>query len=362
MTTPKNAAELVERYVRQIGEHLPRKVRSDVEDELCTLLMDSLEERAASAGRAADEEMAVEVVRKFGRPEEVAERYQPGPRYLIGPRLYPSFVLTAKIVLTVLSVMILVGLGLQVVFRPERLVARLSVERLFDLIGGLVQMLFLNLAMIATAFAIIERLQARPGKAEEPEKKEAWDPRSLPAVDDPEKISLPGRVAGIYIILVLFVLFNFFPQYVGIYFFSGSNTYTLSLADLGLRIPLMLLNLWWALTLVLNVVLLRRGHWSFETRLAEFGLGLFAAFLLVWIIAASGPVAVDTNWLAEHGWVESDRAVKVAEELQPLLGKLLRGSFIVVLLITLGEAAQRAWRLATRYRSSWSGLMNSLVW
>lgn len=361
MTTPEKAAELVERYVRQIGENLPRRVRSDVEDELRTLLMDSLEERAAAAGRVPDEEMAVEVLRKFGRPEEVAERYQPGPRYLIGPRLYPSFVLTSKIVLTVLGVLILVGLGLQGAFRPERLVARLSTGRLFDLIGGLVQMLFLNLAMIATAFAIIERLQARQGKAEEPEK-QAWDPRSLPAVDDPEKISIPGRVAGIYVILALFVLFNFFPQYVGIYFFSGSSTYTLSLADLGLRIPLMLLNLWWGLTLVLNVALLRRGRWSFETRLAEFGLGLFSAFLLYWIIAASGPVAIDTRWFAERGWVESAGAERVAEKVLPMLGTFIRGFFLVVLLITLGEAAQRAWRLVTRYRSSWSGLMNSLVW
>lgn len=359
MTTQEKATQLVERYVHEVGGRLPRKVRSDVEDELRTLLEDSLEERALAAGRPADEEMAVEILRKFGSPDEVAERYQPGPRYLIGPRLYPAFVLTSKIVLIVLGALILVGLGLQGAFRPETLAVR--PDRFFGLVLGLVQVLFLNVAMIAAAFAILERIQARQGKAVEPEKEE-WDPRSLPAVEDTEKISLAGRVAGIYIILALFVLFNFFPQYVGIYFFSGSSVYTLSLADLGLRIPLVLLNLWWALALVLNVVLLRRGRWNFETRLAEFGLGLFAAFLLYWIIATSGPVTIDTSWFVDRGWVESRGAVKLAEKVLPLLGTVIRGAFILVLLITLGEAAQRAWRLATRYRSSWSGLVNSMVW
>ena len=361
MTTQEKATQLVERYVREIGGGLPRKVRSDVEDELRTLLQDALDERALAEGRPPDEEMAVEVLRKFGRPEEVAERYQPGPRYLIGPRLYPAFVLTTKIVFVVLGILVLVGLGLQGAFRPEKLAGRLGPAGFLGLIFGLAKMLFVNLALIATAFAIVERVQARQGTPAVPEKEE-WDPRSLPAVDDPERISVAGRVAGIYCILALFVLFNFFPEYVGIYFFSGSNVYTLSLADLGLRIPLVLLNFWWVLALALNVVLLRRGNWSFETRLAEFGLGLYAAYLLYWIIAASGPVAIDTNWFAERGWVESAGAVKVAEQVLPLLGKIIQGSLILIFVITLLEAAQRAWRLATRYRSSWRGLVNSSVW
>ena len=361
MTTQEKAAQLVERYVREIGGRLPRKVRMDVEDELRTLLMDALDERALADGRPPDEEMAVEELRKFGRPEEVAERYQPGPRYLIGPRLYPAFVLTSKIVFLVLGILILVGLGLQAAFRPEKLAARLGSAGLFDLIFGLAKMLFVNLALIAAAFAIVERVQARQGKLAEPEKEE-WDPRNLPAVDDPERISVAGRVAAIYCIVALFVLFNFFPEYVGIYFFSGSSAYTLSPADLGLRIPLTLLNFWWVLALALNVVLLRRGHWSFETRLAEFGLGVFGAFLVYWIIAASGPVALDASWLAERGWVESAGAERLAHKALPLLGKAIRGGLILILVITLGEVAQRAWRLATRYRSSWSGLVNSLVW
>lgn len=361
MTTQEKATQLVERYVREVGGGLPRKIRSDVEDELRTLLQEALDERALAAGRAPDEEMAVEVLRKFGRPEEVAQRYQPGPRYLIGPRLYPTFVLTSKIVLAVLAGLALVGLALGVVFRPERMDLRLSPLGILQLLGWTVQVLFINVALIATAFAILERVQARQGKLAEPEEEE-WDPRDLPAADDPERISVAGRVAAIYCIVALFVLFNFFPEYVGIYFFSKSSVYTLSLAELGLRIPLVLLNFWWVLALVLNVVLVRRGHWGFETRLAEFGLGLFAAFLLYWIIATSGPVAIDTSWLAGRGWAESAGAMKVAEKVAPLLGKIIRGSLILILLITLGEAAQRAWRLATRYRSSWSALVNSSVW
>ena len=37
--------DLIERYVHEVGRHLPHKVRKDVQDELRSLLSDSLEER-----------------------------------------------------------------------------------------------------------------------------------------------------------------------------------------------------------------------------------------------------------------------------------------------------------------------------
>ena len=101
MTTQEKAQQLIERYVHAVGEELPRKQRDDVMAEMHTLLQDTLDERAQAAGRPPDEEMAVEVLREFGEPGVIAQRYLPVPRYFIGPELYPAFVLTAKVVLSV---------------------------------------------------------------------------------------------------------------------------------------------------------------------------------------------------------------------------------------------------------------------
>ena len=36
--------ELIDRYVREVGRHLPRKNRADIETELRSLLVDNLED------------------------------------------------------------------------------------------------------------------------------------------------------------------------------------------------------------------------------------------------------------------------------------------------------------------------------
>ncbi|NOT41662.1 MAG: hypothetical protein HOP13_14320 [Alphaproteobacteria bacterium] len=68
---------VVEAYVSDVARRLPRAKRNDVALELQALLRDELQGKAEMSGRAADEAMALELVRAFGAPEEVAERYRP---------------------------------------------------------------------------------------------------------------------------------------------------------------------------------------------------------------------------------------------------------------------------------------------
>jgi hypothetical protein len=82
--------DLIDRYVVEVARHLPAKNAEDVAEELRSLLSDALEARAARTGRPKDEALAVEVLREFGEPEEVAARYR-GPKQLIGPDWYPIF-------------------------------------------------------------------------------------------------------------------------------------------------------------------------------------------------------------------------------------------------------------------------------
>ncbi|WP_140908958.1 hypothetical protein [Cognatiluteimonas lumbrici] len=69
--------DVIESYVRDVARLLPRDKRNDVAMELRALLHDELEAKAGMAGRPPDRRMAMELLAGFGRPAEVATRYQP---------------------------------------------------------------------------------------------------------------------------------------------------------------------------------------------------------------------------------------------------------------------------------------------
>ena len=83
---------IIENYIQEVGNHLPRRLRDDVGMELRGLLTEHLESVARDAGRTADGEMAIEVLRRFGRPDEVAVRYAPRGFDLVEPELSPWLV------------------------------------------------------------------------------------------------------------------------------------------------------------------------------------------------------------------------------------------------------------------------------
>jgi hypothetical protein len=73
---------LIESYVDDVVRRLPRRQRSDVGAELRSLLS---EELAARADGPPDEAMTLALLRGFGRPEDVAERYAEGGFTIIKP-------------------------------------------------------------------------------------------------------------------------------------------------------------------------------------------------------------------------------------------------------------------------------------
>ncbi|HEX2590185.1 MAG TPA: hypothetical protein VHL34_01745 [Rhizomicrobium sp.] len=83
-----NANDVIESYVRDVASHLPRRERADVAAELRSLLTDEL-----GSGSADD---ALAIVRRFGRPADVAARYQT-PTAVIDPSDTRTFVLAAVV-------------------------------------------------------------------------------------------------------------------------------------------------------------------------------------------------------------------------------------------------------------------------
>ncbi|HVQ94241.1 MAG TPA: hypothetical protein VMU51_24590 [Mycobacteriales bacterium] len=70
-----DASEVIDSYVHDVARRLPPGKRNDVALELRALLADELGARADAEGRPADADMAVAMLRGFGRPAEAAVRY-----------------------------------------------------------------------------------------------------------------------------------------------------------------------------------------------------------------------------------------------------------------------------------------------
>lgn len=92
-----NPEAIIETYVGDVVRHLPRAKRADVAFELRSLLNEELQGRASDAGRAADAAMADELLKGFGAPVDVADRYRPAGFTIIRPADAPRFARIALI-------------------------------------------------------------------------------------------------------------------------------------------------------------------------------------------------------------------------------------------------------------------------
>lgn len=271
--------ELFDRYVHQVGRRLPRSQRADVEQELNSLLLDALEERAEASKEG--EEAQAAVLREFGPPAEMAARYRPANRYLIGPRLYDLYwTVVAAVGVALTAAFALLAL-LAALGRPETLQALGS--SLLGLGQAYVSALIGAFGWVTIAFFVLERVL--PESAVEAEPKEEWDPRSLPPVEDRARIEVGGVIAEVVFTAIALVVFNIFAEWVGINYWASINGGPSRFTQIPLLAPvffttfLPLLNASWILRIGLDLVLLRQGRWQRWTRVADLILAVFGVYI-----------------------------------------------------------------------------------
>jgi hypothetical protein len=303
--------DIIDRYVHAVGQHLPGPVRADVEAELRSLLAESLEERAAASGTPPTEALARDVVREFGPPREVAARYSTRPQYLIGPPLFPVYVRIVKIQLAVVA-------GVSLFMLITGFYARQGeAQTLLTVLGRAWAGFFNGVAntcgVTTVVFALIELAIRR-----QPTRAATWDPAQLPAVDDPDRVSFVGKIVWLYLVAVVAVVFNYFPEWVGVVMVDDGGARAVPLLEPAFRRYLPLLNAWWAVAFILTIVVLRNGRRTRTTRWWEVGLDLFNAAICAAILL--GPPVFRYDQYAKLG-------------------------LAVFLAVTLVRAAVRAYRL-----------------
>jgi hypothetical protein len=327
--------DLIDRYVHEVGRRLPRAQRTDVENELRSLLEETLESRVREQGDTYDHStdrvtVAADVLRKFGAPDDVANRYSPQPRHLIGPRLYTSFLTVLKVVLPSMVGIALFVTLMESGWTDEPTNGAIGTA-LLRWLGLSFQMAMSALAQIVVIFAVVERLHPQTVA-----QRKEWDPFSLPPVDDPARVSMTNVVLKIYVIIFFAVVFNFYPSWVGIFVTAGDRGSFISARDLGISIPIVSLNVWWFVAFWKNLLLARNRRWTRLTRWLDVGLGIFAVVILAGIV-------VDV-WYSPWSTVIVSR---IGEPLSRILRQILASTLAVAAVTTLAHTLKRAWRLVT---------------
>lgn len=297
--------DLLDRYLAEVERQLPKAERADVAAELRSLLGETLAERAAEAPGGPSEDLTIAVLREFGRPEAVAERYGQPRRGLVSPANYPAYLLVLKIVLGIVTLVYAVSLALWAGFGgtgSERMLGALSAGSLDRAAGdffvalsraafGYVGTLLTNIGLVTVIFAGIERAEPRPVE------EATWDPRDLPQIEDPDRLDRNDLLFEIVVLVAALVIFNMLLRWQGplIAFHDGSITV------MGRFTPAMLalvpwINGLWIAELALNLFVLARGRWNPGTRLLDIGINLASLILLAAILRL--PAIVDIPGLS----------------------------------------------------------------
>jgi hypothetical protein len=202
----ENTMNLIDRYVTEVGRHLPLfKGREDIEKELKSTLEDMLEDRSAQAGRAPDDAMEIELLKEYGSPQKVASTYNPHP-YLIGPSMFPLFLMVLKIVVAVVVTVLLVIACIRAVTLSPMMGADFM-QVIGQGFGNALSAAIAAFGNVVLVFAILERVL--------PEKEiggfdseDGWDPASLATEPNPDVVKRSDSIAEIVFTLIGLAILN----------------------------------------------------------------------------------------------------------------------------------------------------------
>lgn len=258
--------KLIERYVSAVGSKIWGKNRKDIESELRSSLLDTLEEK--TEGREASEEEVVELLREFGDPSEVASRYNSDKKYLIGPQLYDLYMLIIKIVCIAVSIGLTISIVVDIM-KSQQQFNTLVWEAIY-IVPKYFSTLVSTVGLITIIFALIEK-SAIVKEEDLSLKNKTWNPRKLPeVVKDYDEVKRYSKIIGILFIVLILIILNFFPDKIGIYYGASarSNWEFVPIFKDGILakfIPLWSILL--LLKLTLNVLLIKDGRWRKSTRI-----------------------------------------------------------------------------------------------
>jgi hypothetical protein len=287
--------DLIDRYLQAVKFWLPKPQQQDILQELSVDIQSQVEDKEAELGHKLNEVEVADLLKRRGRPLSVAGGYLP-QQHLIGPALFPVYMLVLKIVaLFYLVPWIVVWICIMIfdaAYRGEHLGLKLVADW-----GTLWLNILFCFAVTTIVFAVIERVGARS------KFQENWDPRKLPPVRTQKPPSRSGVIAGGIFHVVLIVWWLAVPHYPVLFFGPAAGFLKLAPSWRIYYWPVFFLAV---AGLALHILQLIRPHWSWLRPV--FGLGTSVIGLLILrsalkdppfvLLANPAPVAVAGRYAA----------------------------------------------------------------
>jgi len=328
--------DLIDRYVAEVGRHLPVRSRDDIEKELKSTLEEMLEDRSRQSGRPRDEAMEMELLKEYGAPGKVAETYH-STQYLIGPRMYPLFIFVLKIVFSVLGVMGIVGLGLAL--SKVGFAGREFAQTLVQTVSGYIGIAITAFGNNVLIFAILDRVLpdtdvVTPGRHAE------WDPATLVKEQAPDTVKPAELVGEIIFTFAALVVLNFYPQILGLSFaVDGKWSFVPMFSDVFFRF-LPWINMVWLTQVGLDLYLLRHNAWSTITRAVKILVEAASLAITIAILRTPGIIGFTAESLSGSPFTP-----ETAQTLTNVFHSIFPLILILILIIQGVELARSIYRL-----------------
>ena len=332
--------KLIDRYVREIGRKLPQKTRTDIEKEIRSAVEDMLDDRSKKESRAIDEDMTVAVLKEYGNPETVAASYLP-ERYLIGPQLFPIFWLVTQIVFAVLTTLTVIAMGFALFGDYGSPAPAEFWGDFFKLLGQYFSGMMAAFGNIVLVFALIQRFATGWDFNDKDEEKD-WNPRDLPDVEDVDQVSVAGTVTEIVFLVLGLILFNFYPQYIGIYGFSEKGSFFAPILSDAFFGYMPWINLLWGLQFALNVWLIQQRRWQFGSRLLSIIVKAGGAALAYVMLVGPSIVGLTPEVLM----TEMSFSADAAQSLALIIAQVVKFALIISIIAGAAEVVSTLVKMA----------------
>ena len=325
---------LIDRYIAEVGKHLPRKNRADIEAEIRSTLEDMLDERKQGEG-VANEATVLQLLKEYGAPREVAATYRPPQyQYLIGPRMFPIFERVIRVVFAIVIGASLLGLGVGLAENgftgPE------FVSTVGEWAAGLFSGLFAAFGNIALIFAIIERTQAAKEFQNEFEKESKdWDPEELKSEPDPDKIDIADHIATIIFTTLGLIVFNLYPSLMSLRYWVDGTWVTVPIMTEAFFRFLPWINILGLVQIAFNGYMLSQRGWRIPTRVVGILTDIAAMLLAVALLRTPGILGIGAEQLQALGDPE---AVEVLTRLMGFLPTMIILIIVITTAVKVGKS------------------------
>lgn len=287
--------KLIDLYVAEVGRRLPEKQREDIQKELRSALEDAVEDEAHTQGKPPDEALAADVLRRYGPPEKTAASYLP-PRYLIGPELFPKYTKVLGSLVAVFMLLSAIGFGANLGASAE---TRANVgAALLQAAAGMWLNVWGLAAIVTVVFAVYEWMSRR--LATQPK---AWDPAQLKFTPPTgrDRINPVELTLEIIATVAALLVFNLFPQWVGIYWLQGGHWLSVPLLAPAFFQYLPWLNIWWGLQILLDLVILAQRRRQPSMLWLKMALDVVRPLIFFQLVLGPALIQFDAATLASLG-------------------------------------------------------------